>query len=90
MVIKANGMNVRGKLWLACDYVRDDGVRCGALFQPRTPVIDVTGNPEQLAELLGALRLRASRQGWSSQHVAGEPWTDACPGHRRSHVQEGR
>lgn len=77
MVAKVNG-SVR----LECDGTVLGSVRCAAHFLPRPKMVDLTVDKQQRAELDFWLRLRASKQGWRSDHRAGEDWIDLCPTHK--------
>lgn len=68
---------VNGRARVCCD-------NCPNEYKPRPAVVDVTCTLEQRAELEGMLRLRASRQGWSSLKMGGADWFDVCPAHRIS------
>lgn len=69
----------QGAEWvmLKCDT---DG--CSSVYRPRPKAFDVTTSAAEREELEGALRLRASRQGWSSLRVFPDPWCDCCPAHK--------
>ena len=71
-------LKVNGCVRLSCD-------ECSREFRPRRKMVDLTVDASQRKELTWELRLRASRQGWTSTSVSVslDTWRDLCPEHAR-------